>query len=63
MCSCYSYCIRENIRRERKGIVLDSELIREICVSLIYHGRNFSKTRDEIVLKKSIDAILSMEEK
>lgn len=37
-----------------------SELLLEVLRSLIYHGRHFSKTRDEVVLRKSLDRIIEL---
>jgi len=36
------------------------EKIKEVCSSLIYHGRHFSKTRDKIVVKKSVDYLMKI---
>lgn len=32
----------------------------EICENLIYHGRNFSKSRDKIVIEKSLCRIRNL---
>lgn len=48
----------QTARADEKTMKPETEAIRDLLKSLIYHGRGrFSKSRDEIVIKKAIGFI------